>query len=91
MNCFGTAQPINIPDKFKNVQVKCSSGHVRCLNCCYAAFEFPSTYKDFMGGPYLSTKFYRPKLDKCPKGHQTILSRKTHPDKWEFRCFKCKK
>ena len=62
--------------------VQCSSGHNRCLNCCYAALDFPSTYKDFMGGPYLSTKFFSPKLGKCSKGHQTALTRKVPGDKF---------
>jgi hypothetical protein len=52
------------------------------MNCSYAALECPSTYKDGMGGHYLSTNWVAPKLAKCPKGHQTKLVKRDPKENW---------
>lgn len=89
LNCFGVSKPINLPPQFNGLGVYCPEGHYRCLNCCYAALNCPSTYKDFMGGSYQSTNFVTPQLARCNRGHQTVLSKKDPTDSWFYTCFKC--
>ena len=59
------------------------------MNCCYAVLNCPTTYKDFLGSNYLSTRFIEPKLQQCPQGHETFLNKDDPLKNWEYTCWSC--
>ena len=59
------------------------------MNCCYAVLDCESSFKDYLGSNYLSTKFIRPQFDSCPNSHKIVLSKENPKENWEYTCWKC--
>ena len=78
-----------MPENYQVLGGQCSKGHYRCIACCYANLDIPSTYKDPTGETYLREPATTPKLRKCPKGHNTALSKVNTLGVWEYVCFGC--